>query len=75
MITRLSICNQSIQPLWRDVFDGMMGFYHKQFSFMEENVILDLFNQVDMMHGNMPGRNILSKQLKLHLSVPGLQVK
>ena len=48
MITRLSIHNQSIQPLWRDVFDGMMGFYHEQRSFMEENVILDLFNQVDM---------------------------
>ena len=40
--------NQRIERLWGDVFDGVIGFYHELFSFMEENTILDPFNEVDI---------------------------
>ena len=48
MITGPSTHNQRIERLWRDVFDGVIGFYYELFSFMEENAILDLFNEVDI---------------------------
>ena len=32
----------------KDMFDGVIGFYYEPFSFMEENVILDPFNEVDI---------------------------
>ena len=44
MITGASMHNQKIERLWRDVFDGVIGFYYELFSFMKENGILDLFN-------------------------------
>ena len=90
MITGASMHNQKIERLWRDVFDGVIGFYYELFSFIKENGILDLFNQIDIvaLHFTfiplinekldacgMLGRNIISEQLKLHLYVSGLQVK
>ena len=48
MITGPSTHNQRIECLWRDVSDGVIGFYYKLFSFMEENGILDPFNEVDI---------------------------
>ena len=48
MITGPNTHNQSIERLWRDVFDGVIGFYYELFSFMEENGILDPFNEVDI---------------------------
>ena len=48
MITGPSTHNQRIERLWRDVFDGVIGFYYELFSFMEENTILDPFNEVDI---------------------------
>ena len=48
MITGPSTQNQRIECLWRDVSDGVIGFYYKLFSFMEENGILDPFNEVDI---------------------------
>ena len=48
MITRPSTHNQRIECLGRDVFDGVIGFYYELFSFMEENGILDPFNEVDI---------------------------
>ena len=30
------------------MLDGVIGFYYKLLSFMEENAILDTFNEVDI---------------------------
>ena len=43
-----STLNQRIEPLWRDVFDGVIGFSYELFSFIEENGIRDPFNEVDI---------------------------
>ena len=48
MITGPNTLNQSIERLRRDVFDGVIGFYYELFLFMEENGILDPFNEVDI---------------------------
>ena len=48
MITGPSTHNQRNERLWRDVFDGVIGFYYQLFSFMEENAILDPFNKIDI---------------------------
>ena len=48
MITGPYTHNQKIERLWRDVFDGVIGFSYELFSFMEENAILDSFNEVDI---------------------------
>ena len=48
MITEPSTHNPKIQRLWRDVFYGVIGLYQELFSFMEENAILDPFNEADM---------------------------
>ena len=48
MITGPSTHNQRIERLWRDVSDGVIGFYYELFSFMEENGTLDPFNEVDI---------------------------
>ena len=50
MITELNTHNQRIERLWRDLFDGTIGFYYELFStrFCYENAILDQFNEVDI---------------------------
>ena len=48
IITGPSMHNQKIERLWRDVFDGVIGFYYELFSFMKENGILDLFTEIDI---------------------------
>ena len=48
MITGPSTHNQRVERLWSDVFDGVIGFYYEIFSFIEENVVLDPFNEVDI---------------------------
>ena len=39
MITGPSIHNRRTERLWKDVLDGVIGFYYELFSFMEENSI------------------------------------
>ena len=48
MVTGPSTHNQRTEHLWRDVFDGVIRFYYELFSFMKENAMLDLFNEVDI---------------------------
>ena len=48
MIIGPSTHNQRIERLWRDVFDGVIGFYYELFSFIEENIILDPLNEIDI---------------------------
>ena len=44
-----STLNQRIEPLWRDVFDGVIGFCYELFSLIEKNGIRDPFNEVDIV--------------------------
>ena len=48
MITGPSTHNQRIERLWRDVFDGVLAFYYELFTFMEDNELLDPFNEIDI---------------------------
>ena len=48
MITGPSTHLRRIERLWRDAFDGVIVLYYELFSFMEENAILDPFNEVDI---------------------------
>ena len=48
MITGASTHNQQNEHLWRDVFDGVLALYYKLFTFMEDNELLDPFNQKDI---------------------------
>ena len=41
-ITGLSVHNQRIERLWRDVFTQCTVLYHRLFAFMERNCILDV---------------------------------
>ena len=90
MITGLNNPNQRIERLWRDVFDGTIGFYYELFSFMEENAILDPFNKVDiaaLLFTFIPLTNekldawrharskYCAEQLNIHLYVSRLQFK
>ena len=47
MISGTSTHNQRIERLWKNVLDDVIGFCYELFSFMEENRILDPFNEVD----------------------------
>ena len=47
MISGTSTHNQRIERLWKNVFDDVIRFCYELFSFMEENRILDPFNEVD----------------------------
>ena len=48
MITGPSTHNQRIERLWRDVFDGVLALYYELFTFMEDNELLDPFNEIDI---------------------------
>ena len=48
MITRPSSHKQRIERLWRDVFDGVLALYYELFTFMEDNELLDPFNEIDI---------------------------
>ena len=48
MITGPSTNNQRIERLWRDVFGRVLGLYYELFTFMEDNELLDPFNEIDM---------------------------
>ena len=48
MITGPSTHNQQTEHLWRDVFDGVLALYYELFTFMEDNELLDPFNQIDI---------------------------
>ena len=40
--------NQRHERLWRDVFDEVLAIYYELFTFMEDNELLDLFNETDI---------------------------
>ena len=46
MLTGKSTHNQRIERLWRDVYTGVLSYYHELFHFMEECNILDPLNEV-----------------------------
>ena len=48
MITKPNTHNQRIERLWRDVFYGVIGLCYEIFSFMEENTIVDPFNEANI---------------------------
>ena len=48
MIAGPSTHNQRIERLWRDVFDGVLALYYELFAFMEDNELLDPFNEIDI---------------------------
>ena len=48
MITGSSTHNQRIESLWRNVFDGVLALYYELFTFMEDNQLLDPFNERDI---------------------------
>lgn len=46
MLMSKSTHNQRIERLWKDVFHGVLYFFHSLFYFMEENGILDPLNNL-----------------------------
>ena len=48
MLTVKSTHNQRIECFWRNVFERALDVYYKIFSFMEDNAILDPFNEIDL---------------------------
>ena len=48
MITGASTHNQRIERLWRDVYEGVLTYYYDLFYHMEDNGILDPFNEMNI---------------------------
>lgn len=46
MLTGKSTHNQHIERLWRDVFEGVLSYYHDLFHFMEDEGILDIMSDI-----------------------------
>ena len=63
MITGPSTHNQRIGRLWRDMFDSVLGFYYELFSFVEENIILDPFNEADIAALNFTFIPLINEKL------------
>ena len=63
MITGPSTHNQRIGRLWRDMFDSVLGFYYELFSFVEENIIPDPFNEVDIAALNFTFIPLINEKL------------
>ena len=49
MIKGKSPHKQRIERLWKDVFEGLLGLYYEIFTFMEDNAIIDLFNEIELV--------------------------
>lgn len=46
MITGTSTHNQRVERLWRDVYQGVLGYFYDLFYFMEDEGLLDPLNEV-----------------------------
>ena len=46
MITGKSTLNQRIEILWRDVYEGVLSMYYQLFYFLEDEGMLDPFNNL-----------------------------
>ena len=40
--------NQTIERLWRDVFEGALGLFYRLFYFMEDEGFLDPLNEIHL---------------------------
>ena len=65
MLLGKSVHNQRIERLWRDVFNGVLGYYYRFFYFMEEEEILDPLNEVHLLALHYIYLPMVNEKLKL----------
>lgn len=73
MITGKSTHNQRIERLWRDVYEGVLGFYYDLFYFMEDNQILDPLSDVHLAALHFIYLPKINEKLK-YGKMPGLAI-